>query len=407
MPSISANYISLYVNDEYWGFYVLMDSPKPSWAEIEYGDVDTTHIMKCKNGGNVLTVSSSATQCMNENDEATDNTEWTNLLSRIDSATSASDIEDIFDVDQFLREMAYEYLSGSWDHFLNSAHNFIMYKMPEQYGGKWTMVEYDFDADFGQDVCAIEFMGSVKDDKDYPSWSFLDWANKPRHIVDILINNDDTRFKNIVWEMIEKAFNPELLFDRIDELKDFIRPYVQKDKTPVNGKKPGMLNTRATNDYTMEQWEANSEFTNLGINSSSSGYGLKYWILNRYRKACELYNFNCDPVYMDLNYYYDIDRNVEGPINTQFNIGFGFGGAQQQQPTQPKTTQSQPPKPANYTSTKKTITATVTQIASTSNANCWSEKLGFPCCSTCSEVVYTDADGKWGIENGNWCGLTC
>jgi len=454
IPSISANYMSLYVNDEYWGFYVIMDSPKPSWAELQYGDKDTTHIYKCKNGGNVLSVSSSATSCMNENEEVTDISDWRDVLSRIDSARSARDIEDIFDVDQFLYEMAYEYLSGSWDHFLNSAHNFAMYKMPEQYGGKWTMIEYDFDADFGQDVSAIEFMGSVKDDKDYPSWSFTDWANKQRHIVDILILNDDTRFKKIVWDMIEKVFNPETLFDRIDELKDFIRPYVKKDKTPVNGRKPGMLNTKATNDYTMEQWEANSEFTNLGISASSSGYGLKYWILNRYRKACNLYKFNCDPVYMDLNYYYDVDRSVEGPINTSFSMGFAFGGGgQQQQQSKPKTTQSQPPKPAGYTSTKKTRTTTIKSTVTQSSGNtdcaakaygyaccspnntsviyqdeigdwgvengdwcgitkaakpsCWAEKLGFSCCSTCSEVIYVDGDGNWGIENNNWCGLTC
>ncbi|OUM67544.1 Non-catalytic module family DOC2, partial [Piromyces sp. E2] len=36
---------------------------------------------------------------------------------------------------------------------------------------------------------------------------------------------------------------------------------------------------------------------------------------------------------------------------------------------------------------------------------CWSEPLGFPCCSACSDPVYTDDDGNWGVENGNWCGL--
>jgi len=28
---------------------------------------------------------------------------------------------------------------------------------------------------------------------------------------------------------------------------------------------------------------------------------------------------------------------------------------------------------------------------------------GFPCCKTTKTVEYTDADGKWGVENGNWC----
>jgi len=30
---------------------------------------------------------------------------------------------------------------------------------------------------------------------------------------------------------------------------------------------------------------------------------------------------------------------------------------------------------------------------------------GFPCCSTCSQVVYVDDAGNWGVENNDWCGL--
>ena len=37
---------------------------------------------------------------------------------------------------------------------------------------------------------------------------------------------------------------------------------------------------------------------------------------------------------------------------------------------------------------------------------CFSEALGFPCCSDPNTMVNTvDADGSWGIENGKWCGI--
>ncbi|OUM60266.1 Non-catalytic module family DOC2, partial [Piromyces sp. E2] len=40
---------------------------------------------------------------------------------------------------------------------------------------------------------------------------------------------------------------------------------------------------------------------------------------------------------------------------------------------------------------------------------CWSEAIGYKCCSSgCNAVVvYTDNDGSWGVENGQWCGITC
>ncbi|ORX85141.1 hypothetical protein BCR32DRAFT_229961 [Anaeromyces robustus] len=36
---------------------------------------------------------------------------------------------------------------------------------------------------------------------------------------------------------------------------------------------------------------------------------------------------------------------------------------------------------------------------------CWSLELGYPCCKTTKDVVYTDNSGDWGLENGDWCGI--
>jgi cellulose 1,4-beta-cellobiosidase len=47
---------------------------------------------------------------------------------------------------------------------------------------------------------------------------------------------------------------------------------------------------------------------------------------------------------------------------------------------------------------------TVTTLAAKASAACFSQSLGYPCCSG-NDVVYIDNDGKWGVENGNWCGI--
>jgi O-glycosyl hydrolase len=38
-------------------------------------------------------------------------------------------------------------------------------------------------------------------------------------------------------------------------------------------------------------------------------------------------------------------------------------------------------------------------------ADCWSERLGYPCCTYSTEVIETDSDGSWSIENNEWCGI--
>jgi hypothetical protein len=45
-------------------------------------------------------------------------------------------------------------------------------------------------------------------------------------------------------------------------------------------------------------------------------------------------------------------------------------------------------------------------IPSTCSAdNCWSKKLGYPCCTSSSQVYETDANGEWGYEDNHWCGI--
>jgi len=312
LVSISATYISLYINDEYLGLFVLMDAPKVSWAKLVFNDENTTNMYKCKDSGNDLSVLKSATGCINEDDEITDNSEWIEFLTALDNAQSAEDIEDIFDVDQFLYEMAYEYLSGSWDRYLLNGHNYNMYKIKD---GKWTMISYDYDLDLGQNTSAITIYPHSTTSSDYPSYSFDEWLTPAlnQHLIDILILKDRTRFNAILEKFVVEAFNPTILFPRIDELKELIRPEKIKEKTPDdNGINPGVINKKNTFDFSLEQWEANSEFTTVSDGQLSTGYGLKYWILMKYRYVCKAYNFDCDPTYMDENYHYSINKNVEG-----------------------------------------------------------------------------------------------
>ncbi|OUM68432.1 glycoside hydrolase family 6 protein [Piromyces sp. E2] len=37
--------------------------------------------------------------------------------------------------------------------------------------------------------------------------------------------------------------------------------------------------------------------------------------------------------------------------------------------------------------------------------SCWAEPIGYPCCQYTKEIAYVDGDGNWGVENGNWCGI--
>jgi len=52
------------------------------------------------------------------------------------------------------------------------------------------------------------------------------------------------------------------------------------------------------------------------------------------------------------------------------------------------------------------ILGDVKVIDTSDNDSCWSEALGYSCCTNSSSpVVYTDDDGQWSVENNEWCGI--
>jgi len=53
-----------------------------------------------------------------------------------------------------------------------------------------------------------------------------------------------------------------------------------------------------------------------------------------------------------------------------------------------------------------TITTTTTSTASETPVVCWSERLGYPCCVGYTDTIFADADGEWGLQNDDWCGIT-
>ncbi|OUM64467.1 hypothetical protein PIROE2DRAFT_8779 [Piromyces sp. E2] len=101
--SVSANYVQLYINNEYMGLYIIIDMFKLFWVERVFGDKDFTFLFK------------------------------------------SSDLENIFEVDFYFYEQATEYLTNGWNH-INNYHNYYFYKQPN---GKWIYLTYNYDLDFG------------------------------------------------------------------------------------------------------------------------------------------------------------------------------------------------------------------------------------------------------------------
>jgi len=379
MASLSATYTTLYINDEYFGLYILTDVYKESWIEYVYGEKDTELLYKC----NYCNLDFDYRYGFeNENKEATNKKELYEFLAKMSLAKSASDVESIFDLDQFYKEIAVDLLVSSWDHLV---HNYYLYKNKD----KWIYLSYDYDLDMGIN--------------EGPTYRIDSFFMVP--VIKKLILNDNDRFKEILKEIVENVFNPATLYPHIDEIKSFIRPYVKLDKTPdENGQYPGRINKANLIFYSFEQWEDSIEFKNLG-----NLYALKKFILLKYRIICKDYELECDPIYIDMNYGKSLnntDSTIDESTDKNHTTEIDFEN-------ELKT--SSPSIENTTTSISKIIptssTDVVDHVDNDDNApiKCLSELIGYPCCSSKLTTIYSkDEYGEWSYDfsKKEWCGLT-
>jgi len=302
-----------------------------------------------------------ANHCLNANDDYANYTQpIEEAFSAIEKATSIDDLKKVINVDMFMKTIAFEFLSGSYDHFIVHSHNYLFYQKED---GIWDIILVDFDNELGNGL--------------YPSWVFVlghqtddistipfeEMPKTEKNIINLTYFNDNqVLFKKALRELLVTGFNPDNILPRIDELKKLITPYVKKTLTPnEDGSYPGVINLIGNpSTHTLEDFE--KSFTS----EDQMAIGLKTWIQKRFDFACKTYGFDKEEILKEAEEYRKTGNLKSG---------------EQQEPTEEQT-----------------------NTENIDSGKCWSEAFGFECCNTC-DVVFIDEKGRWGSMNGKWCGI--
>ena len=236
-PSI--NYSRLYINDEYMGLYTFQDVIKKYWIKEFFGEKDTKNCFKCETIGfnfDSFRNSKHPVTCSNLNDDYADYTQpFDEFIKKVNSAKSVQDLEEIMDIDVFLKYIAFEWIVLSWDHMLIYGHNFYWYLRED---GKWIPIYFDFDLTWyiSDRVNLINKTLDKKEKPKFPDDDHVFWPNmslkdwEPGHrIIDILIHQDDTKFREIVHEMVKNYYNPNYLNNKINDLHSMLKEYIIED----------------------------------------------------------------------------------------------------------------------------------------------------------------------------------
>jgi len=412
--AVEVGYTELYVNDEYLGLYVVSDAVKGKWIRKKFGDdrEEIKTLYQCKQDGSRLDDPETKDKCVNANDDFLDYMEpFHNFIDQVQAAKTRADLEKIMDVDNFLKYMAFEWIVGTWDHYLgNFCHNFYWYQQPN---GIWVYIPYDHDVDMGSDIWTAFFpnkpFNSI-DEIEFANVSFKDFE-LDHPILKILVHDDDTVFRQLVGDIVGKVFNPDTLLTRIDTIRNLIDPYVKKDKE-LNAGKINKLGKDSRYNY--EHFHLNSEYTYIfNDDYGFKGYGLKDWIVRHYNFIANYYGIDDnhklieprpEPVILPYNFTYErvlIAEKVRKVVRgEQYDIPEYTPNSSYADDTEPVLGVN---KYIREQKQKKPIEQPAEPTEPTEK--CWSEALGYKCCKCETYPYIVDEEGSWGAENGQWCGI--
>ncbi|KAF9200186.1 hypothetical protein BGZ49_009600 [Haplosporangium sp. Z 27] len=170
--------------------------------------------------------------------------------------------EKKLDLDLFLKSMAMEYLTGSWDSYWISGSNYQFYNDPVT--GKWTWLPTDFDDTFG-----TSFEGKVESYRKIPKVNSNGFESPLAQKLIMETPAINARFETILKDIVNYVFKPEALSPRLDAYKNMIEEDIAWDRALPRLHK-GKNNKFNTADLTK------------GLASGTKdGWGVKNWVDQR------------------------------------------------------------------------------------------------------------------------------
>ncbi|KAG0204455.1 hypothetical protein BGX28_003601 [Mortierella sp. GBA30] len=248
VPTQQGSYVRLFVNNEPYGLFLMVDDIKKSFAKQTIHGGDNLVVPGSLIQANAPSVTEQAdltwkgatgasynkdvyiSQNLGNNPPTEPLGQLIAFMADLQAFDPATNQDPIgywnarFDLDGFLRNMALEYLMGGFDNYWMAGSNFFIYFNPKLGSGKWQWIPTDFDGTFGNGA-EIDPKGSYKNLTTFP-------IDHPL-VTKLIMKNDKigAQFRQILQEIVSTAFKPEAMNPHIDGLHQMISLDAQWDFT--------------------------------------------------------------------------------------------------------------------------------------------------------------------------------
>ncbi len=234
IPAPRSNHIEVYINGNYYGLYIQVEHIDEEFVESRFENKDG-NLFKClwpadldyrgsdpdnykhMQGDRRVYDLKTNTQA----DDYSDIAQYINILNNVSSSVYPCEIENVFNVYDYLKVIALDVILGNWDGPIYNKNNFYLYHNTAS--NRMEYIPYDLDNTLG-----IDWIG-----RDWGNRDIYDWNKhgEPRPIYTKMIASDELKeiYSQYMSELLQENMTGNQLETRILELKNMITPYVEND----------------------------------------------------------------------------------------------------------------------------------------------------------------------------------
>ncbi|KAI9266333.1 coth protein-domain-containing protein [Helicostylum pulchrum] len=252
-PCSRASYIRLFLNDRPIGLFSLLEKYDDLWLQNQFnedpksngvlyegegGQKDETRADLSYKGDDATAYTNTAYSISEDPAVGTKNdlsdlisfTKFINDQLEFQKTASSAEIdrttllwEKQLDVEGFLVGMAFEFLQGSWDAYLQNTNNYFLYKSPTQ--KRFIFISWDFDYVMGSGPVSMKAI-SVGDYNDYGGVKL-----RPLMVALMKVPSYRSLFEKNLDSLITNLYDPSKSFPVIDSVTSLIEEDVAWDKS--------------------------------------------------------------------------------------------------------------------------------------------------------------------------------
>jgi spore coat protein CotH len=230
-----ASHTEVYINGNYYGLYILVEYIDEQLIDSRFGN-SYGNLYKCLwpadlaylgNDPDLYKFTSGdrrayALVTNTEEDDYTDIANFIDILNNTPLTELACEIDRVFNLDDYLKIIAADVITGNWDGYIYNKNNFYLYHNTAT--GKFEYMPYDLDNTYGIDWMSIDW-----GNRDIYDWEMHNVEVRPLYTRLMEVPEIRDRYSYQMQQLLNLLSDEDSLFSHIDQVRNMISSYVIDD----------------------------------------------------------------------------------------------------------------------------------------------------------------------------------